>query len=208
MQISITDKRKTENSEKVQLQKGDNEILTNTNATFSELLQNKIGENIKDINNIDNLPEIDLMYDSISMDINDAMFFINLTQEGQFSVQASPNGDFQNLIKTEFAQNIFTQKNVEVTNQITALIEKAQKTQRPVRISFDNNISVILKIDKQGRVSAEFIPGSLEAESYLMNNISSLRQKFDEQNLAYTNLSYRQQNNRQNKNKDKNKGEA
>ncbi|MBR1943167.1 hypothetical protein IJ843_05480 [bacterium] len=208
MQISITDKRKTENSENVQLQKGDNEILTNTNAPFSEFLQNKTVENKNDVTGIDNFQEIDLLFNSVSMDINDAMFFLNLAQEGQFSIQTSPNGDFQNLIKTEAAQNVFTQKNVEVTNRITALIEKAQKTQKPVRISFDNNISVILKIDKQGRVSAEFIPGSLEAESYLMNNISSLRQKFDEQNLAYTNLSYRQQNGRQNKSKDKNKGEA
>lgn len=207
MQISITDKQKADNTENIQLQKADKEILTSTNANFSDFFSNRIKENQPDVSSIEDLPDIDLMYESISMNINDAMFFINLAQDGQFTVQSASNGDFVNLVKTELNQNILTQKTIDVTNQITSLIDKAQKTNKPVRISFDNNISVVLKIDKQGRVSAEFIPGSLEAENYLMNNISSLRQKFDEQNLAYTNLSYKQQG-RQNRNKDKNKGEA
>ncbi len=209
MQISIKDNRKTENTdntENIQLEKNDTEILANTNLPFSEFLQGKINESVLNVSGIKQLPDIDFSYESITMDINDAMFFINLTQNGQFSVQSASNGDFQNLVKTELTQNILTQKSVEVTNQITALIEKAQKTQGPVRIAFDNNISVILKIDKQGKVSAEFIPGSMEAENYLMTNISSLRQRFDEQNLAYTSLSYRH-NSKQSRNKNKNKGE-
>ena len=88
------------------------------------------------------------------------------------------------------------------------MVEKAQKTQKPVRITFDNNVSVIIKIDKQGKVTAEFIPGSVEVENYLRNNISALRQKFDEQNLPYNDLFYRQNGRQQNnRNKDKNKGE-
>ena len=135
------------------------------------------------------------------------MFFVNLTKEGQFSVENAPTGEFKNLMQIQVAQTAVTQKTVEVTNQLTSLIEKAQKTQKPVRISFDNDVSVIIKIDKQGKVSAEFIPGSLEVENYLKNNIAALRQKFDEQNLPYNDLLYRQ-NGRQNKNKDKNqKGE-
>jgi hypothetical protein len=63
-----------------------------------------------------------------------------------------------------------------------------------------------LKIDKHGRVRAEFIPGSLEVENYLKNNIPVLRQKFDEQNLPYNDLIYRQ-NNKQERNRNKNKGE-
>lgn len=209
MNISINKKTKTENSENVTLDKLDRNILVNTNLPFSELLQNQINsEGTINISN-DKMSDIDFCYEAMSMDINDALFFINLAQDGQFSLQSMQNGDFQNLIKLEASQNILTQKTVDVTNQLTTLIEKAQTTQKPVRISFDNNISVILKIDKQGKVSAEFIPGSLEAESYLMNNVSALRQKFEEQNLPYTSLSYRQNGqNRQNKNKNKNKGES
>ena len=209
MNISIADKNKTvqaENSEKIKQEKGDNEVLTNAYAPFADFLQGQISENmnIKDTNL---LPDIDFSYDTVSMDLTDALFFVNLTQDGLFSMQPSQNGEFQNLIKTEIVQNTITQKTINVTNQLTSLIEKAQNTQKPVRISFDNDISVILKINKQGKVSAEFIPGSIEAENYLMNNVASLKQKFDEQNLPYTSLSYRQQN-RQGRNKDKNRGEA
>ena len=209
MNISIADKNKTEaaeNSEKIKLEKGDTEVLTNTYTPFADFLQGQINENmnVKDANL---LPDIDFSYDTVSMDLTDALFFVNLTQDGLFSLQPSQNGEFQNLIKTEIVQNTITQKTINVTNQLTSLIEKAQNTQKPVRISFDNDISVILKINKQGKVSAEFIPGSIEAENYLMNNVASLKQKFDEQNLPYTSLSYRQQN-RQGRNKDKNRGEA
>ena len=204
MQISIKDKNSTENIDNIQLQKNDNEVLINTNQSFSELLQGKIIENKDNINNIENTDFIDFSYDSINMNINDALFFINLTQNAQFNVQTLQTGEFQNLIKTDIVQNTVSKKSVEVTNQITSLIEQAMKTQKSVRISFDNKISVILKIDKQGKLNAEFIPGSIEAENYLMNNISSLKQKFDEQNLPYTNLSYRQ-NGKGNKNKDKEK---
>ena len=79
---------------------------------------------------------------------------------------------------------------------------------RQKRISFDNDVSVVLKIDKNGRVTAEFIPGSIEVENYLRNNIDSLKQKFEEQNLPYNDLFYRQNNRQQNKKQNKeNKGE-
>ena len=208
MQISVNDKRKTENTEteNIQLQKGDTDILVNTNAPFSNFLQGQISDSGLFINDIEKTPDIDFSYDTVSMDLTDALFFINLTHEGQFSVQSLPNGDFQSIVKTEAIQNIVTQKTIDVTNQLTSLIEKAQKTQKPVRISFDNDISVVLKIDKHGKLSAEFIPGSIEAENYLMSNVSALKQKFDEQNLPYTSLSYRQ--NRQQKRNNKEKGEA
>lgn len=203
MDITITNKRKTESAENISLEKNDKNVLSNTELPFSELLQGKISET----SITESIKEIDFLYDTISMNIEDALFFINLTQDGLFSIQSGTNGEFQNLIKTEISQNILTQKTVDVSNQLTTLIEKAQNTQKPVRISFDNNISVVLKIDKQGKVSAEFIPGSREAESYLMSNITSLKQRFDEQSLPYTSLSYRR-NGGQNKNKNKNKGDS
>jgi len=176
---------------------------------FSNVLEQQIGiqENTATTNT--NLPNIDFMYDTLNMSLEDAKFFINLTQEGQFSVTTTEQGKLSSIIQTNIAQNTVTQKTVEVTNQLTTLIEKAQNTQKPVRIAFDNDVSVILRIDKNGKVTAEFIPGSLEAENFLRNNISSLRQKFDEQNLPYNDLLYRQNNGRQNNNKkrNQNKGE-
>lgn len=189
--------------QKVQLKEDDSAILADTNMPFANILANQLsGENqtnqIKDLS----LLPVDYNFDSISLTYNDAMFFVNLTKEAQFSVETATNGNFQSLMQVEKAQNVVSQRAVEVTNQIASLIEKAQSTQKPVRITFDNDVSVILKIDKNGKVTAEFIPGSLEVENFLRNNISSLRQKFDEQNLPYNDLFYRQ-NNGQNKNKNK-----
>ena len=63
-----------------------------------------------------------------------------------------------------------------------------------------------MKIDKNGKVSAEFIPSDKVAEQYLKDNIAFLRQTFDEQHLAYNELTYREQSknrNSNNRNKDK-----
>lgn len=181
-------------------------VLLNVNMPFSELMgQLNCDETTGTSSDLlQGIP--DFIFDSVSMNQEDAMFFVNLTREGQFSVNNMPDGKFNSLIQMEVSQNTVSQKSVEVTNQLTTLIEKAQSTQKPVRISFDNDVSVILKIDKHGKVSAEFIPGNVEVENYLRNNIASLRQKFDEQNLPYNDLFYRQ-NGKQNKNRNKEKGE-
>lgn len=210
MKVDSQVKQNVENKDiNVQMTPEDNELLTNVNMPFSDVLAQGSGSQsiqTASIEYLSSLP-VDYNYDSLMISQEDALFFINLTQEGQFSVENTPAGDFKNLMQIQVAQTSVAQKTVEVTNQLTALIEKAQNTQKPVRITFDNDVSVIIKIDKHGKVTAEFIPGSLEVENYLRNNISALRQKFDEQNLPYNDLFYRQ-NGRQNRNKDKNnKGE-
>ena len=210
MKVDSQVKQNVENKDvNVQMTQEDNELLTNVNMPFSDVLAQGAGTQTVQTASIEYLSSlpVDYNYDSLMMSKEDALFFVNLTQEGQFSVENTPTGEFKNLMQIQVAQTSVTQKTVEVTNQLTALIEKAQSTQKPVRITFDNDVSVIIKIDKQGKVTAEFIPGSLEVENYLRNNISALRQKFDEQNLPYNDLFYRQ-NGRQNRNKDKNnKGE-
>ncbi len=211
MKIETNIKNKTENTnEKLSATIEENQILSATNLPFSEFirLNEEVEISSESISILNSMP-VDYNYDSMFMNINDAMFFVNLTQEGQFTVETTPSGDFKDLIQIQTAQTAVTQKNVDTTNLLTQLIEKSFKTQKPVRISFDNDVSVILKIDKDGKLTAEFIPGSAEVENYLKNNISSLKQKFDEQNLPYNDLFYRQ-NNRQNGNKEKrnkNKGE-
>ena len=186
------------------------EILNEkTDMPFSNFIALNKENNIssEQIKFLSSLP-IDYNYDHISMSFDDAMFFVNLTQEGQFIAQTNSTNNFQNLMQIEVAQTAVTQKTIEVSNKLTELIQKAQTTQKPVRISFDNDMSVILKIDKNGKVTAEFIPGSIEVENYLRNNIDSLKQKFEEQNLPYNDLFYRQNNRQQNKKQNKeNKGE-
>ena len=190
------------------MQPEDNALLSQTNVPFSEMLNQQIANNSSMQANSINSIGVDYNYETMSMSFEDAMFFLNLTKEAQFSVETAPTGEFKAITQIEVSQNVVSKRAVEVTNQIATLVEKAQKTQKPVRITFDNNVSVIIKIDKQGKVTAEFIPGSVEVENYLRNNISALRQKFDEQNLPYNDLFYRQNGRQQNnRNKDKNKGE-
>ena len=185
------------------------EILNeNTNIPFSNFIALNSDNSMatESINYLSSLP-VDYNYDHISMSFDDAMFFVNLTQEGQFVAQTNSN-NFQNLMQIEVAQTAVTQKTIDVSNKLSELILKAQTTQKPVRISFDNDVSVVLKIDKNGKVTAEFIPGSIEVENYLRNNIDSLKQKFEEQNLPYNDLFYRQNNKQQNKRQNqKEKGE-
>jgi len=203
MNFSISENKKTENTETIKLQKNEAGALTEAGASFSDFMQ--VNTPAESDSGLDGIIDTDYYFDSVSMDINDALFFLNLAQDGQFSLQVSPEGGFQNIIQTQTAQNMVSQKSIEVTNKLETLIEKAQNTQKPFRISFDNDISVVLKIDKSGKLSAEFIPGSLEAQNYLMYNVSALKQKFDEQNLPYTSLSYRNRNGR---NKERNRGEG
>lgn len=211
MKVDTQSKQNVEKKENmVQMSPEDAEILAASNVPFSDLLTQKLNSTDGEASATNGLYSlsVDYNYDSLSMNYEDALFFINLAQEGQFTVENTQNGDFKSMVKIDVSQNVVSSKTVEVTNQITSLIEKAQKTQKPVRISFDNDVSVILKIDKNGKVTAEFIPGSLEVENYLRNNIASLRQKFDEQNLPYNDLFYRQNNGKQNKNKNnKERGE-
>ena len=198
MKVTNSQQQNIENTENIQLKPEDTGILSSVNAQFAEILSAQYSNIQVPTETVGSLFDSDFTFDSISMTAQDALFFVNLAHEGQFSVETTENGNFQNLIQTDIAQNVVSKKAVEVTNQLTSLIEKAQNTQKPVRISFDNDVSVILKIDKHGKVSAEFIPGSAEVESYLKNNIASLRQRFDEQNLPYNELFYRQ-NNKQNR---------
>lgn len=145
-------------------------------------------------------------YDTVKISKDDAKFFIDLVENKQYVLQQ--NGENQNLIK--FTDEIGPTYKSEQTSKVLAdLITKAYNEQKPVRIDFDNNVSVVIKIDSKGKISAEFIPGDKAVEAYLRNNIGFLKQRFDDQNISYNDILYRQSNNgnqnkeRQNQQKDK-----
>ena len=147
-------------------------------------------------------------YNSIKISKEDAKFFADLVENKQFAMLQ--NGDKANLIK--FADEIGpTYKTQQTSKVLSDLITKAYNEQKPVRISFDNNVSVVLKVDTKGKISAEFIPGDKAVEAYLRNNINSLKLRFDDQNIPYNDIMYRQSNNgnqnRERQNQQRNKGE-
>ena len=147
-------------------------------------------------------------YDTVKISKDDAKFFIDLVENKQYVLQQ--NGENQNLIK--FSDEIGpTYKSEQTSKVLSDLIAKAYNEQKPVRIDFDNNVSVVIKVDSKGKISAEFIPGDKAVEAYLRNNIGFLKQRFDDQNISYNDILYRQSNNgNQNKerqNQQRNKGE-
>lgn len=127
------------------------------------------------------------------MDNNDIMFFVNLVENRQMIAQNNPvinsniNNNFTD-IKSEA-----TQETVRVSATLMDAINDSLKTNKSFRIDFDKDIAVIMRVDKEGVLSANFIPGSAAVENYLRNNIETLRQNFDNQNLPYNELSYKRQ---------------
>ena len=139
-------------------------------------------------------------YDVINMSDSDANFFANLVQNTDMSMNS-----IANQISNAMADGTEgLQRNVQVSSVLMEKLSDSMKTNQPFRIDFDKDVSVIIKVNKDGSLAANFIPGDKAVEQYLRNNISSLRQRFDDQNLPYSELSYsnsrqQQQQRRQNR---------
>lgn len=169
--------------------------------------QSLLSQNIQDLLNtkdlmvsVNSASTID--YDVVNMSDSDANFFANLVQNTDMSMQ-SIAAQVSNQM-AEGAQNV--QQKVQVSSVLMDKLAESMKTNQPFRIDFDKDVSVIIKVNKDGSLAANFIPGDKAVEQYLRNNIASLRQRFDEQNLSYSQLSYsnsrqQQQQRRQNKEK-------
>lgn len=149
---------------------------------------------------------------TIQMDNKDITLFMNLVQNQQMIAHnhsgIDPNsGNKFTDIKTEGIK-----ASVPVSETLMSALNDSAKTGKSIRIDFDSNVAVIMKVDKNGTISANFIPGDAAVENYLKNNIAGLRQSFDDQGLPYNQLSYskqprqdqeqgqRQSNNKENEN--------
>ena len=143
-----------------------------------------------------------LDYSSVKMDYDDAKFFADLVQNPEETLQTVVT-ELQNTTPEPTVQK--AAKNVNVSASLVNLLSDAVKTNQPVRIDFDKDISIIIKVDKDGSLTAKFIPGDKAVEQYLKQNISALQQRFDDQEISYKELSYsnqQQRRNRRNNNKE------
>ena len=127
-----------------------------------------------------------------AMPQKDVNFMLSLTK-----------ADSINLADTLINQSQETAQSPNISNKLIELIKKAMTENRPLRLDFDNKISVIIKISKEGKISADFIPGDKAVENYLRNNIPLLKQQFDAQNIKYDDITH--QNSKQQKDKDNTK---
>lgn len=198
------EKNKTEeNTENKKIQNPINEL----NSKIAALNELKNNHNSK-IQGFDLTTDDNNYCKTIKMDKNDLTFFINLVDNQQMIAQNSQANN-SNILNNGFTdiKSEATQQTVKVSATLLNAINESLKTNKPFRIDFGNDVAVIMRVDKEGVLSANFIPGSAAVENYLRNNIESLKQNFDNQNLPYNELSYRreqkqEQNQQQNKEND------
>lgn len=150
----------------------ENIAMANKNMALNKSKTTSGNQNIKnDIN--DNA----IKYDSVIMDKADVEFFAKLVENGQLNLK-----EIQNASKSS-----------AVSKTLADLLAKSMNDNKPIRIDFDNNISVIIKISRDGKISADFLPSSQVAEAYLKENLPLLRQRFDDNNIDYDELNQRRQ---------------
>ena len=97
-----------------------------------------------------------------------------------------------NLLQTGTADpNLDDEENPSALSaKFLAALKDSIINKKVFRIDFDNEISVIIKIDREGKISANFLTSSTEIEEGLKNNLYLLRQKFDEQGIKYGSIEY------------------
>ncbi len=125
---------------------------------------------------------------SLKMNESDADFFINLTQNDNINLQ-TVTAQAQTMLNNG-AQISDVKQNVRISQALLNALSEARENNQPLRIDFDQNISVILRVGRDGAISAHFIPGDKAVEQYLRNNLETLKSTLDEQELPYSELSY------------------
>lgn len=159
----------------------ENIAIANKNMAMSrEAAKTRIVENEHGIHKIDKksnlVVDTVISYDRVIMDKSDVEFFTALVENGVV--------DLKEIQAPE--------KSSRVSKTLADLLVKSMNENKPVRIDFDNNISVIIKIDRAGKISADFLPSSQVAEAYLKENLPLLKQRFDDNNIDYNELNQRQ----------------
>lgn len=170
-------------------------------STMSENLAMANRNRIETVSNEEGIKKVDsktgirvetvVKYDSIIMNQADVEVFANLVENKEI--------DMNNLAPQAL------EKSVKVSKTLADMLAKAKEDNQPLRINFDNNISIIIRISRDGKISADFLPSSQIAEAYLKENLPLLKQRFDDNNISYGELNQREN---RNKNKDNNRKEG
>ena len=126
---------------------------------------------------------------SIKMTEADAKFFNNLIEVNQQVIEGTKTADQTN---NNLLKDVEAAKSAQVSKTLLNALKESQETNKAFRVDFDKDISVVLRVNKDGHISAEFLPGDEAVEQYLKANIPLLKQKFTDEGLEYDNLSYRQ----------------
>lgn len=95
------------------------------------------------------------------------------------------------ILEDESGQTVL--RDLQFSKSLINLIEYAYTGNRPIRIDFAKDVSVILRIDKQGQISAEFISSDKAMEFLIKTNIPNLKQKLDNSGIKYKKIYYKEE---------------
>jgi len=170
---------------KIKLEEIINSIISPKEISVEDEINNKFLE-------LDFGSEFDI--DATKIGAQDAIFFVNLLNQNQ-------------IINYTVEDNKITlncnEKQINATQSLINMLSTSFETKKPIRLDFDENITVVLKLDNKGQIQAHFIPGNPDVEAYLKQNIPSLRQIFDNENINYSYLGYSQSKNQNSQNSKK-----
>lgn len=166
--------------------------LADESTTVAELNDSQAGDEVeedvrvKTVTNSTSIKKVDTKsnitvetvasFDDIAMSKKDVDFFAKLVENGQNSISTKETAEASQISKT-----------------LADMLAKSMNDNKPIRINFDNDISIIIKVGKDGKISADFLPSSQIAEAYLKENLPLLRQKFEDNNIDYEELNHREQ---------------
>lgn len=179
-------------SDMMNIQSGNFSSLSDEVKAYLQANGGMFGFNTANLMNASNRSEISNVtpavdYTNIQMSDGDALFFADLVKNTDMSNQ-SIAGELQKAIDAGNVQQV--QSTAKASAALIAALQESSKTNQPFRIDFDKDVSVIIKVDKDGKINANFIPGDKAVENYLRNNIELLKNRFNEENLAYGDLNY------------------
>lgn len=123
---------------------------------------------------------------TIKMTEADAKFFNNLIETNQQVIEGTKTAEPTSI------RDIEESPSVQVSKTLLNALKESQENNKSFRVDFDKDLSVILRVTKDGKISAEFLPGDKAVEQYLKANLPQLQQQFKNEGLDYENLSYRQ----------------
>lgn len=209
MQENAENEKETPQQEELSLQTQQPEETNN--LTYTQSVENlKAGLfdlGITDENGLSNKKDIfsyNIKFNELTLD--DIKLFDGLAQKPTDLVVNSidtQKGNFNITINNE-GMNV-SYRSLEISKTLFSAIENASKTGKPIRLDFGQDTSVILKISKDGKLSADFIPNEKAMEVILRNALPELKAKFDEENLPYNELTYRNFNQQKQNQKENNK---
>jgi hypothetical protein len=130
-----------------------------------------------------------IKFDYIIMNQADVEVFVKLVENGGLDMNSISSKNING--------------NIQISKTLADMLLKAKENNQPLRIDFDNNISIIIRISRDGKISADFLPSTQIAEAYLKENLPLLKQRFDENNIEYESLNQKERRNSEKEDKKK-----